>query len=264
MKIKFTILCALATVKLFAAGVGTPVSIQGYTVTLPVTGTFTPAGPLTCNQGTPGPAWPVSGTFFQATQPVSGTFFQATQPVSGTVSATQSGTWTVQPGNTANTTAWLTTGTGGAFPEFGTGRSTNPANVTDGTTVTGFRDRQGRVMVMAEAPRELKVTGNVNLTTTAETTLIAAGAAGVFHDLTLLVISTDDSTLASSMLSVRDATAGTVIMTIRFSSSTSVPITIPFSTSISQTTAANNWTVQLSVAPTATKTVSIFAAAAKH
>lgn len=42
------------------------------------------------------------------TQPVSGTFWQATQPVSGTVAATQSGTWTVQPGNTPNTTAWLT------------------------------------------------------------------------------------------------------------------------------------------------------------
>lgn len=45
------------------------------------------------------------------TQPVSGTFWQATQPVSnaGTFAtqAAQSGTWTVQPGNTANTTAWL-------------------------------------------------------------------------------------------------------------------------------------------------------------
>jgi hypothetical protein len=29
--------------------------------------------------------------------------------VSGTIAATQSGTWTVQPGNTANTTPWLTT-----------------------------------------------------------------------------------------------------------------------------------------------------------
>jgi hypothetical protein len=36
--------------------------------------------------------------------------------ISGTVAATQSGTWTVQPGNTANTTAWLVTGTGGTFP----------------------------------------------------------------------------------------------------------------------------------------------------
>jgi hypothetical protein len=35
--------------------------------------------------------------------------FPATQPVSGTVAATQSGTWTVQPGNTANTTPWLMT-----------------------------------------------------------------------------------------------------------------------------------------------------------
>jgi hypothetical protein len=41
---------------------------------------------------------------------VTGTFWQAVQPVS------QNGTWTVQPGNTANTTAWLVTGTGGTFP----------------------------------------------------------------------------------------------------------------------------------------------------
>jgi hypothetical protein len=42
------------------------------------------------------------------TNPVSvtGTFWQSIQPISGTVSASQSGTWTVQPGNTANTTAW--------------------------------------------------------------------------------------------------------------------------------------------------------------
>jgi hypothetical protein len=31
----------------------------------------------------------------------------ATQPVSGTVTANQGGTWTVQPGNTANTTPWV-------------------------------------------------------------------------------------------------------------------------------------------------------------
>lgn len=32
-----------------------------------------------------------------------------TQPISGTVTANQGGTWTVQPGNTANTTPWLVT-----------------------------------------------------------------------------------------------------------------------------------------------------------
>ena len=40
---------------------------------------------------------------------MTGTFWQATQPVSiaAAISANQSGTWTVQPGNTANTTPWI-------------------------------------------------------------------------------------------------------------------------------------------------------------
>ena len=55
----------------------------------------------------------VSVSNFPSSQAVTGTFFQATQPVSGTVAATQSGTWTVQPGNTANTTPWLVTANAG-------------------------------------------------------------------------------------------------------------------------------------------------------
>lgn len=78
---------------------------------------------------------PVTGTFFQAIQPVSGPLTDAQLravpvpvsgtvtvnvgltdaqlratpvPVSGTVAATQSGIWTVQPGNTPNTAPWLT------------------------------------------------------------------------------------------------------------------------------------------------------------
>lgn len=39
------------------------------------------------------------------------------------VQASQTGTWTVQPGNTANTTAWLVTGTGGTFPVTDNGGS---------------------------------------------------------------------------------------------------------------------------------------------
>jgi hypothetical protein len=41
-------------------------------------------------------------------------------PVSGTVAATQSGTWTVQPGNTANTTAWKVDGSAVTQPVSGT------------------------------------------------------------------------------------------------------------------------------------------------
>src|ERR1043165_6929854 len=50
------------------------------------------------------------------TQTVSVSNFPATQTVSGTVAATQSGTWTVQPGNTANTTAWKVDGSGVTQP----------------------------------------------------------------------------------------------------------------------------------------------------
>lgn len=44
----------------------------------------------------------------------------STQPVSGTIAATQSGTWTVQPGNTANTTAWKVDGSAVTQPVSGT------------------------------------------------------------------------------------------------------------------------------------------------
>src|SRR6516165_8408784 len=79
-----------------------------------------------------------------------------TQPVSGTITANQGGTWTVQPGNTANTTAWLVTGTGGTFPatQSGTWNITNisgtvslptgaatsanqPSNAGQGSTTSG-------------------------------------------------------------------------------------------------------------------------------
>lgn len=56
-----------------------------------------------------------------------------TQPVSGTVAATQSGTWTVQPGNTANTTPWLATINQGGNSAAVTGAN---ALKVDGSAVT--------------------------------------------------------------------------------------------------------------------------------
>lgn len=105
----------------------------------------------------------------------------------GTINARQTGTWTVQPGNTANTTAWLVTGTGGTFPatQSGTwtvqpGNTANttawlvdvtpaspvatdylPARITDGTafiaplaegTFTGRINTQGQKTMAASTP----------------------------------------------------------------------------------------------------------------
>lgn len=61
----------------------------------------------------------------------------STQPVSGTVAATQSGTWTVQPGNTANTTAWKVDGSAVTQPVSGTVTVGTVAPVT--TTVAAFQ-----------------------------------------------------------------------------------------------------------------------------
>lgn len=63
---------------------------------------------------------------------------QSNVPISGNIG--QSGTWTVQPGNTANTTAWLVTGTGGTFPVTQGGTFTvQPGNTANTTAwlVTG-------------------------------------------------------------------------------------------------------------------------------
>lgn len=53
--------------------------------------------------------------------PVTGTFTPSgTQTVTGTVAATQSGAWTLQPGNTANTTPWLVQSAGQSFTNITT------------------------------------------------------------------------------------------------------------------------------------------------
>lgn len=111
----------------------------------------------------------VTGTFWQATQPVSvaslplpsgaataakqpalgtagtpssdvisvqGVVGGVAQPVSGTVAATQSGTWTVLPGNTANTTAWLVTGLGGTFPATQSGTWSTRTQDGSGNAIT--------------------------------------------------------------------------------------------------------------------------------
>ncbi len=98
----------------------TPVPVSGpltdaqlRAVAVPVSGTVTATGPLTDTQLRATPV-PVSGTV-TATGPLTDTQLRASAvPVSltsttitGTAAVTQSGTWTVQPGNTPNTTAWL-------------------------------------------------------------------------------------------------------------------------------------------------------------
>lgn len=70
-----------------------------------------------------------------------------TQTVSGTVTANQGGTWTVQPGNTANTTPWL------VRPSDGT----NTANIKAGSTAAVAADPS---LVVALSPNSPLPTGS--------------------------------------------------------------------------------------------------------
>jgi len=103
------------------AGVQSPYNILGDIAGAAIYGT---AGAANTNVIT------VQGIASGVAQPVTMT----STTITGTVAATQSGTWTVQPGNTANTTAWLVTGTGGTFPATQSGTWTvqpgNTANTT--------------------------------------------------------------------------------------------------------------------------------------
>jgi hypothetical protein len=91
--------------------------------------------------------------------------------VTNTPAVTESGTWTVQPGNTANTTAWLVTGTGGTFPatESGAWNITNisgtvslptgaatsanqPTNAAQGSTTSGQTGALHMGAVVSSAP----------------------------------------------------------------------------------------------------------------
>lgn len=234
-----------------------------------------------------------------------------TQPVSGTLAATQSGTWTMQPGNTANTTAWLFkldqtttnndvdvaslpalptgsntiggvnltqyTPVSGRLPVDGSGvtqpvsiatnqpvgtvahgsadsgspikigcqaRTTNRTAEVDGDRVDCVADKNGQIITTPMAPRERVVRSSVvTLTNTTETTLLAAGGAGVFRDLTYLKCTNTSATLVR--VDLRDATAGTVIDTWALAASGG-GFNIAFTTPYPQATANNNWTVQLS------------------
>lgn len=108
---------------------------------------------------------PVSGTV-TVTQ---GTAANLNATVTGTVAATQSGTWTVQPGNTANTTPWLVTarnvGNTGAVLDFAGQNAASPANAiliggqfnTTPTTLTSGNS----------SPLQLDSAGNLKVSTPA-------------------------------------------------------------------------------------------------
>ncbi len=137
---------------------------------------------------------------------------------------------------------------GNPILEGGEARSTLPVAVADGDTVRGMNDDLGRRVVAPHAPRDLTVDQQTTITGTGETTILAAGAAGIFRDLVHIIVSNDDNNNEAT-ITFRDNTAGT-IKVVQAAARSGGGFSLPFPVPLKQGTAANVWTAQLDAATT--------------
>ena len=126
-------------------------------------------------------------------------------------------------------------------------RTTNPTAVDNGDVVKPQADDEGRLVVRT-APRDLLVKQATTIAaSTTETTIVTAGAAGIFHDLLALILANTSGTAAR--VDFRDATAGSVIFSVYLPAGDTRVISFGDSP-WPQATAANNWTAQSSASVT--------------
>ncbi|TDK63563.1 hypothetical protein [Sapientia aquatica] len=205
------------------------------------------------------PTTAVTGTFWQATQPVSLSALpalvagsaivgkvgidQTTVGTTNAVSLAQIGATTVVTGGLAGTL-----GVGGAVAAGGAITSNpvriggvaytaNPAAATTGTTANMMLDKMGRVAVVQGHVRDLVGKQATTITSsTAATTIITAGGAGVFNDITRLTVTNGSATATAITLS--DGTYSEV-----FNCAAGGGFNIEFNPPMPATTAATAWTI---------------------
>lgn len=139
----------------------------------------------------------------------------------------------------------------------GKARTAHPAAVANLDRADGYFDKLGRLVTRDYVPRELIASNAITLTASvAETTLLAAGGAGIFHDLALLIISNSSAT--DARIDIRDATGGAVKLQVFVKAQSTEVVSFP----IPQPQAAGNqnWTAQSSAS---VSSIHIFAQAVK-
>lgn len=127
----------------------------------------------------------------------------------------------------------------------GEARTSLPTAVGNGDAVRLQCDDLGRQVTAPHAPRDLTTHNRITLANTTETTLIAAGGAGVFRDLVFLSLSNESAT--EVRVDIRDSSAGTVRLSMDLAPDGGGAV-IPFPVPLKQATANNAWTAQLSAA----------------
>jgi hypothetical protein len=161
---------------------------------------------------------------------------------------TQSGTWTTRV--VGNAGANLDAATAAAVPanalyKGARGTTALPTAVTDGQLVGAMADKFGRQVTIAQSIRDLVSQGTVTLTTTTETTVLAA-VASVFLDVVEVVVINTSAT--GVRVDFRDATTGTIRFFIYCppTDTRGLVSQVPWP----QATVNTNWTAQLSGAVT--------------
>jgi len=128
----------------------------------------------------------------------------------------------------------------------GVANTANPAAVANGQRVNASFDPLGKQIVRANGPRGVFVSGNVSATTTVSTLVLAAGSAGVFNDLTKIVI-----TNSSATATVVDILSGAaVVMSLALAANGGAVIDLS-GAPLAQPVSATAWNVRSNTAVTA-------------
>ena len=117
-------------------------------------------------------------------------------------------------------------------------------------------DKAGRQVVTPVQVRELVAVQQTAVAVATEATIVTAGGAGVFNDISQLIITTAGA--AAQTITIKDATAGTTRMVLNYPNAAvapGAPLVINFNPPIPQAAAAANWTVTQSLATACNYTV---------
>lgn len=120
-------------------------------------------------------------------------------------------------------------------------RTANPTAVAAGDVVSNAADDLGRQIMRPVQVRDLIATAYVAVTNGTETTLLAAGGAGVFHDLVFIEFSNNST--AAVGVDLRSVTAGSVEKHYEIPANGTVGGALPVPWP--QGSANNNWTIDL-------------------
>ena len=138
--------------------------------------------------------------------------------------------------------------TGNPVKVGGKAFSVDPTPVATGDRADAYVDVLGKLVITPIAPRaQVTPPAMVILSSTTETTVISAAGAGIFLDLSWIILSNTSATAVRADL--RSATGGTVVVSFMIPAGMTLVVDLS-DLPMLQATAANNWTIQLLAAVT--------------